>query len=179
MEYLMRFLSILIFVLGCVSEPKEVSSALDSERCGTLTKKQSDFEFQDGVSGKGRLLDAQDKSVQARLDEFVLSKGNLCITADWTAAKEVVLKSSNVIREAQVNQRTEECGTIEEQSDGFYLILSGGETNIENVKKLKSSSPEVHAALESSALEERCIKGDFKVSPLEVTSPDQIRPWVK
>ena len=107
----MRILGVLIFAFGCVSESKEVSSALDSERCGTLTKKQSEFEFQDGVSGKGRLLDAQDKSVQARLDEFVASKGNLCITADLTAAKEVVLKSSNVIREAQVNQRTEECGT--------------------------------------------------------------------
>lgn len=175
----MKVLGLMIVVLSCVSQPQEVSSALDSERCGTLTKKQSKFEFLDGVSGKGRFLDAQDKDVRARLDEFVVSKGNLCITADWTAAKEVVLKSSKVLREAQVNQLTEECGTIEEQSDGFYLILSGGESKAENIKKLKSSSPEVKSALESSALEERCIKGDFKVTPLEINSSEQIRPWVK
>lgn len=171
--------SISMAVVGCVSSSTEVSSALDSERCGTLLKKNSSLEFQDGVSGKNRSLEIGDKSLSVRLEGFVTSKQNVCITADWTAAKDVVLTSSRQVREADLDQATEECGTIEEQSDGFYLVLHGGESKGEGLKKLHSVSPKVQESLQSSALEERCIKANFKVNPIEISSPDQIRPWVK
>ena len=179
----MKFLPVVfltsIAVMGCVSPSAEVSSALDSERCGTLLKKNSNLEFQDGVSGKSRSLEVGDKALSVHLEGFVISKQNVCITADWTAAKGVVLTSSRQIREADSDQATEECGTIEEQSDGFYLVLHGGESKGEGLKKLHSQSPKVQESLQSSALEERCIKANFKVSPIEISSPDQIRPWVK
>jgi len=164
---------------GCVSQPTVVSSALDSERCGTLLKKKSYFEFQDGISGKNRTLKVEDKDLSSRLEAFITSKENICITADWTAAQEVVLTSTQQVREAGLNQATEECGTIEEQSDGFYLVLYGGESKGEGVKKLHGLSPKVQESLQSSALEERCVKANFKVSPVEISTPDQIRPWVK
>ncbi len=178
MKLLSSFL-VVMAVAGCVSSSGEVSTALDSERCGIVQKKNSDLEFQDGVSGKNRSLDVEDKALSSRLEGYAASKQNVCITADWTAAKEVVLTSSRQLREADIDQATEECGTIEEQSDGFYLVLHGGESKGEGLKKLRSLSPKVQESLQSSALEERCIKGNYKVSPVEISSPDQIRPWVK
>jgi hypothetical protein len=169
----------ILCIVGCVTDYSNVSSALDSERCGVIVKNGRSLTFQDSVSKKDRPLNVLDKSALEDLEKAGTQNSELCLTADWTTPGDVIVKTSSQIRLSDGNQQTEECGTIEEQGDGFYLVIHGTNSEPSSSKQITTESTVVMGVLKESALEERCIKANFKSDSINLTSPDQIRVWLK
>ncbi len=175
----MRTIFFILCFVGCVTDYSNVSSALDSERCGTIIKNGSNLTFQDSVSKKNWPLNVLDKPVSVSLEKAGEQNKEICLTADWTTPGEVILKSSDQFRISDGDQQTEECGTVEERGDGFYLVIHGANAESSASKLISTESAEVMSTLKESALEERCFKANFKSDPIILTSPDQIRIWLK